>query len=71
MIQLQMTHTFMGNPLLSILLVSPTWPEFLHLTLDYDADNSAAEMVGGSQWAAAYRKAKALVAQMNLEEKVS
>lgn len=29
-----------------------------------------AEMTGGSQWAAAYQKAKALVSQMTLEEKV-
>jgi hypothetical protein len=28
-------------------------------------------MTGGSQWAAAYQKAKALVAQMTLEEQVS
>lgn len=32
---------------------------------------ASAEMTGGSEWAAAHDKAKALVAQMSLEEKVS
>ena len=32
--------------------------------------HQAAEMTGGGEWKAAYQKAKALVAQMSLEEKV-